>query len=127
MFRRVAVTTAGLAILASLGLTGAGTASAAIPALNIKPGSTWLAEPKPGGCELEIFSASGTFASESKDAGKWSGGGATISMKWTRGANKGLAFDGTFAQTVHGDPEYQGRFSIEGYVFKGELVKGTRC
>jgi hypothetical protein len=127
MLRRAAVLAAGLALTACGGIAGGGAASAATPTLHVEPGSTWLAEPRPGGCELEIFSANRTFASEFGGAGGgWSGGGATIAMTWTR-RTKGLVFDGTYTESVHGNPEYKGKFSIEGFVFKGELIKGTRC
>jgi hypothetical protein len=51
VLRRAAVVAAGLAMATSLGLAGAGTASAAAPALKIKPGATWTIEINRGGCE----------------------------------------------------------------------------
>ena len=128
MVRRLAVFAVGLAMSAGISLGWDGATSAATPELHIEPGSTWLAEPRPGGCELEIFSSNGTFVSEfGGAAGTWSGGGATIHMNWTRRI-KGLSFHGSFTLSVRGGhPEYEGKFSYEGYVFKGRLIHGTRC
>ncbi len=127
MLRRVGVVAAGLAMMASVGSLGASAASAASSAVHVEPGSTWRALIYDGGCEAETFWANGTFVSRGIDAGRWSGGGKTISMKWTRGVRGLTFFGGDYTYTKHGDPEYRGKFSIEGYVFKGELAKGSRC
>ncbi len=126
MLRRIAILAAGLTMTASGGLIGVGAASAVSPALHIEPGSGWRAEPISGGCELDVFSPWGTFSSEDGGGGTWSGGGETVRMKWTRGT-KGLTFEGTFTPSAHGYLDYEGKFSIYGYVFKGQLAKGTRC
>jgi hypothetical protein len=126
VLRGTAAIAAGLVMTASVGVGGLSAASASAPALHVEPGSNWRAEPISGGCELEIFSANGTFASEDGAGGKWSGGGETISMIWTR-RTKGLVFVGTITQNVHGTPEYRGRFSYDGFVFRGQLIDGSRC
>ncbi len=127
MLRRAVVTVAALAMTASVGLAGAG--SAATPALHIQPGSHWSARIlHTPGCEVVTFSANGTYVDHANgDTGKWSGGGKTISMKWT-GASKGFTFNGTFTQTAAQTPEYLGKFAINGENFgKGKLVLGSHC
>ena len=52
MLRRAAAITAGLAMATAFGLAGAAVASAAAPALKIKPGATWTIEVNGGGCEF---------------------------------------------------------------------------
>jgi hypothetical protein len=127
MVRWLALLAVGVVVSAGVVPAACSPATAATPALHVEPGSTWKAEPYIGGCELEIFSANGTFASQFDGAaGRWSGGGETIRMSWTR-RTKGLTFGGTFNPSVHGHPAYLGRFRIEGYVFEGRLIKGTRC
>jgi hypothetical protein len=97
MLRRVAVVVAGLAMTASIGLAGVCSASAASPALHIKPDSMWTLEVKNGGCEEDIFQSNRTFSSDvGGDAGTWSGCGATIAMNWTSGSDAGQKFSGTF-------------------------------
>lgn len=119
MLRRAVVTAAGLAMTASVGLTGAGAASAASPALHVTAGSKWTAELNGAGvslCEVDTFAANHTFKSDRyNDKGTWSGGGATITMKWTGGSDSGLKFKGTYASSPK---EYVG-------VPTGQLVKGT--
>ena len=64
MLRKAAVFAAGLAILMSFGLAGAGAASAAASRqLHITDGSTWTLEVNGGGCQLDVFSATGHFQS----------------------------------------------------------------
>jgi hypothetical protein len=127
VLRRVAALAGGLAVAASGVIAGAGTASAAVPAVHLVPGSSWRAELRSGGCEDEIFAPNGTFVNEFDGAaGRWSGGGATVHMDWTR-RTRGLTFDGSYTLNVRGTPEYVGKFTFDGYVLKGQLVKGTRC
>jgi hypothetical protein len=123
--RRAAMVASGLALTASLGLTGAGVASAASPALIIKAHSIWTAELKGGGCEHVQFTDAGhTFTSDGTDAGTWSGGNATIGMKWTAGGDVGLKFNGNFVSTTK-PVEYKGLFSEAGATAHGKLVKGA--
>jgi hypothetical protein len=100
MKARWAMVASGLAMATSFGLTGAGIASAAAPALKIKPGATWTLEIKGAGCEQEVFQSNGAFASKDGDAGIWSGGGSTISLSWTTGVIAGLSFNGHFVSTT---------------------------
>ena len=124
--RRAAMVASGLALTASLGLTGAGMASAASPALNIKAHSIWTVEVKGGGCELVQFTDAGhTFVSDlGGDAGIWTGGNATIGLAWTAGGDAGLTFSGNFVSTTK-PVEYKGHFHISGSAFPGKLVKGA--
>ncbi len=133
MLRRAAVTVAGLAMATSFGLAGAGAASAAAPALKVKPGSHWTLEyhgvEGTGGCEVDTMASNGTFTSDLfGDSGTWSGGGATITVTWTAGQDNTLVFTGTFTKTPR--REYKGSFNtgfsavfVEGVVhsFKGQI------
>jgi hypothetical protein len=112
MLRRSAAMVSGLAMATSLGLAGAGVASAAAPALKVKPGSHWTFEDHgiehTGGCEVDRMSANGTFRSDLfGDSGTWSGGGTTITMTWTAGDDHGVVFTGTFTSTTR-VKEYKG-------------------
>ena len=125
MLRRAAVIATGLAMATSFGLAGAGTASAAAPALKIKPFATWTLELKPAGCELASFNTFvNTFVTDEtpSGSGNWSGGGSTIKMVWTVGDNTGLSFKGHFVSTTK-PVEYQGTASEDGNSVKAKLVK----
>jgi hypothetical protein len=91
----------GLALAASAGLAGAGSASAVAPASHITYGATWTVVEKHSGCEHIIFASNGTFTAPSSggDAGTWSGGRSTINMTWTSGLDTGLIFSGTYIST----------------------------
>lgn len=123
MKARWAMAASGLAMVTSFGLAGAGLASAAAPALKIKPGATWTLEIKGAGCEQEVFQSNGTFASKDGDAGTWHDGGSTISMAWTVGVISGLTFSGHFVSTTT-PVEYKGTL---GGIRTGhaKLVKGA--
>jgi hypothetical protein len=123
MLRRGAAVAAGLVMAASLGLTGAGMASAAAPALKIHNGSLWTQVVSGAGCEVLTFHSNFTFATTEfgGDAGKWKGGGATIKMKWTAGSDIGLTFQGTFTTTPV--KEYSGM--VNNGNAPGQLVKGA--
>ncbi len=128
MLRRAAVIAAGLALAGSLGLAGAGAASAAAPALKIHNGATWTVEVNDGGCEQGVFASNGTFSTPYDplfrgDAGKWSGGGGTIKMKWTAGSDRGLTFQGSFTKTPA--KEYVGQYGGIDAGATGQLVKGA--
>jgi hypothetical protein len=129
MLRRAAVLAAGLAMTACAGLAGAAPASAVSPALKIKPGSQWHDASASTSCdEVITFAANNTFtADKAGDAGTWSGGGTTLTMRWTAGGSTGVVFKGTFTTTP--DVEYLGKFSLGGTHESGELVKGpgTGC
>ncbi len=98
----------------SFGLAGATTASAAAPALEIKNGATWTLFPTNSPCEYDVFNTSTHhFSSDiGGDKGTWSGGGSTIKMKWTHGANKGATFIGILVGTS--PTYYQGKFDGTG-------------
>ncbi len=125
MLRRAAVVAAGLAMATSFGLAGAGMASAAAPALKIKPNATWTIEPTSGGgCHQEKFNTTThKFKADfGSDKGTWSGGGSTINMTWTFGEDAGKTFSGTFV--VGSSPkEYSGVFGDGTPV---NLVKGPQ-
>ncbi len=125
MLRRAAVIAAGLAVSASFGLAGAGMASAASPALNIKAHSIWTVEVKGEGCELVQFTDAGhTFVSDvGGDAGTWTGGNATLGLKWTAGGDTGLKFSGNF---VASPEQYKGKFGGIGAGLKGKVVLGEK-
>ncbi len=96
--RRTTSAAALVALATSLGLAGAGTASAAAPASHIKDGVTWTVVEKRSGCEHVVFASNGTFVAPSSggDAGIWNGGGSTITMTWTSGLDTGLTFRGAY-------------------------------
>ena len=126
MFQRAVVTVAGLAMAASVGLAGVGAASAASPAvLHIQAGSQWHDADASTSCgEVITFAANGTFtADQLGDSGTWSGGGTTLTMRWTAGGSAGASFNGTFTKTpVH---EYLGKFGVNGAHLRGKIVKGA--
>jgi hypothetical protein len=127
MAQRAAMVATGIAMATRIGLAGAGTASAAAPALKIKPFSTWTIEfkhGKVGTCEQVSFNTFvNTFvADDAGDAGTWSGGGSAISMAWTAGPDIGATFTGHFVSTTK-PVEYQGVTSIDGHSVKTMLVK----
>ena len=126
MLRRTAVIVAGLAMATSFGLAGAGAASAAAPALKVKPGSHWTLEDHgiegTGGCEVDTMASNGTFTSDLfGDSGTWSGGGSTITVTWTAGSDNGVVFTGTFVRTPT-TKEYKGSFNTGDL---GLLIKGV--
>jgi hypothetical protein len=97
MARRAAMVAVGIGMVTSLGLAGAGAASATGPALHIKSGSPYSIE-WGATCEALTFSSSGTFTSDLfGDSGTWSGGKTTLSMNWTAGSDQDAKFTGTFA------------------------------
>ena len=124
--RRSAAIAAGLAMATSFGLAGAGMASAAAPALKIKPFATWTLESKSGGCQLDSFNTFvNTFVTDEPGSGNWSGGGLTIKMVWTAGEDYGWIFKGHFVSTTT-PVEYQGTLSFDGNPFlKVKLVKAV--
>ncbi len=124
--RRAAVIAAGLGMATSVGLTGAGVASAAAPALKIKPGATWTFEAKHARCEQEVFQSNGTFVADNDgDAGNWSGGGSTIKMHWTAGADGELELTGHFVSTTT-PVEYKGPLKHAGVgIHRAFLVQGA--
>jgi hypothetical protein len=125
MVRRTAMVATGLAVATSFGLAGAGMASAAAPALKIKPGSQWTLEDHgiehTGGCKVDTMASNGTFISDLfGESGTWSGGGTTLTMTWTAGSDNGVVITGTFTNTPRN--EYRGTFSTGD---TGLLIKGV--
>ena len=123
--RRATMLVTGIALATSFGLTGAAMASAAAPALKIKPGSEWTLEDHgiehTGGCEVDTMASNGTFISDLfGDSGTWSGGGTMLTMTWTAGSDDGVVFTGTFVKTPRN--EYKGTFSTGD---SGLLIKGV--
>lgn len=88
-------------------------AVAAHPGLKVKSGSEWSTSWS-GQCEVDTFdSTDHTFVSDiDGDSGTWSGGGKTLDMEWTAGANEGLKFKGTYTKAT--DPYYSGKFKLYG-------------
>jgi hypothetical protein len=128
MLRRAAVITAGLAMAASFGLAGAGVASAAAPALKIKPNAIWTFEIKGNSCDQEKFdTATHTFFSPHHgDAGTWQfGDGSAILMIWTSPQSlSGHNFGGRFVSTTT-PVEYKGSFNGDPIALRAKLVKGA--
>jgi hypothetical protein len=122
--RRAAMVASGVAVAATFGLTGAGMASAAAPALKIKPNATWTIEVTGAACEVDTFNTTTHhFTSDLfGDKGTWSGGGSTISMAWTKGEDAGGTFSGAFTKPPK---EYAGSFGGLLAGETGELVKGA--
>jgi hypothetical protein len=105
----------------SVGLAGAGGASAASAALHIKPGAKWYVEVSHGCREVETFQPGNFTGDKGGDAGTWTGGGTMIDMTWTAGLAAGETFSGTFTLTPQ--REYRGTFSFDGNTVTGKLVK----
>jgi hypothetical protein len=126
MVRRAAMVASSLALATSFGLTGAGMASAAAPALKIKPGAIWTLEMRHGACEHDIFDLIfHQFTSDRYgDGGVWSSGGSTINMIWTVGASSGVTFSGDFVSTTT-PVEYKGSLNDGGAIIKTKVVKGA--
>ncbi len=125
--RRAAMAATSIAVATSVGLAGAGVASAAAPAIKIKPGAIWTLEEKEfSACEQDVFSPDGTFAATDDhfpgDAGTWTGGKSTISMTFTAGFDKGVSFIGSF-DSAKGF--YTG-FIVTDREDKAKLVEGAR-
>ncbi len=126
MLRRVTVLAAGLAMTASVGLAGAGAASAASPALHIKPGAMWsfVVKGERSFCEQDTFSSNGTFTADKyNDSGTWTGGGKTITVNWTAGSGSPSTFTGTFRKTPVA--EYKGTAVFMGHTFSVKLIEGA--
>ena len=106
------------------GPAGAGTASAAIPALHVKPGGQWTIEigHHTGGCEDETFSTTGFSGATAGHEGTFDFGGAMIILERSADPAQGLTFTGTFTpKPVRG---YKGSFGGIGGFLVGVLVKG---
>ena len=107
----------------SLGLAGAGMASAAGPALKIKEDAIWTLEVKNGPCEHDLFNTiNHTFVADNGLSGTWSGGGSKISMVWNIGSAQ--MFNGHYISTTT-PVEYKGSVHSGSNVIKAKLVKGA--
>jgi hypothetical protein len=124
MARRAAVIAAGFAMATSFGLAGAGTASAALPALKIANGAIWTIEVFGGGCQQEKFNTTSHHFKGVNPmyVGTWSGGGKAISMVWAGVNDQGLTFGGSF---VSSPKSYIGSFGGPLTGETGQLVKGA--
>ena len=126
MLRSAAAVAAGLAMTTSFGLTGAGMASAATPALHIKSNAIWTLEIFRGGCEQDTFDRSThTFIADANNAaGTWQYGGSAILMIWTQGGNAGHNFGGRFVSTTT-PVRFKGSWNGGTVAQKAKLVKGA--
>jgi hypothetical protein len=101
MVQNAAVVAGGIAMTAGLGLAGAGTASAAAPALKIHNGDLWTVHVNgKSTCEVDTFNTiTHRFTSDLfNHKGTWSGGASTIFMTWKKGVHAGGTFSGTFSK-----------------------------
>jgi hypothetical protein len=119
--REATAAAAGLVLMASVGLTGAGAASAASPAL--KSGSQWTLEENGSGCAVDTFAWPDTWTDDHGDSGTWS-----VSTS-TNGKKNIIMYssDGTFGGQLTKTPmrEYAGYFEINDMIYTGQLVKGV--
>ena len=124
--RRLAAIVAGLALVTSLALAGAGAASATFPAIHVTNGSKWKAIANDGCFEILTFASTGTFTgSRGHDKGTWSGGGKQLIVTWTVGKGAGLEFSLTYTKTpIH---EYTGTYTYEGSSGPAALIEGASC
>lgn len=122
VMRRMMVMTAGLALAATMGLTGVAGAAPAAPTTHVKPGSMWTNEVTGEGCEIETFGTGHSFTSDLGDAGVYVGGGTKITEVWTAGGADGLVFKGNWV-AARGD--YAGTFREDGISTPGRLVPGA--
>ena len=123
--RRATMAVTGVALATSLGLAGAGVATAAKTTLHVKNGSKWNVQILGSGCDIATFKSSGTFTTNpSTGTGTWSGGSASLIMKWTAGNDSGLKFKGTY---VSSSKEYSGTISGSGGSLAATVVKGSSC
>jgi hypothetical protein len=114
----------GIATVLSLGLGADGAATAATPDLHIKNASKWVVQGKNVGCEVVIFSSSGSFVESGGSAtGVWSGGGENLVMKWTARGATGLVYRGTWRSSAK---KYAGKFSGNAKG-RGDVTPGSVC
>jgi hypothetical protein len=117
---------AGVAAVAmSLGLAGAGVASAASPVTgHIKAGSDWSLAMNDGSCEIEHFASNGTFISPDGGSGGWRQTATTVIMKMNYGLFSGLKFKGTYVAHRF---EFSGKFkdASGAVVGTGDLYAGV--
>jgi len=93
MVRRVTVMTALLAMVATLGFSGVGSASALA---RVKPGQVWTFEvDNGGGCEIVDVGAKHAWSDPDfpNDFGTYSGGGRSVTLTW---GDKTLTFTGDY-------------------------------
>jgi hypothetical protein len=124
MVRRAAAAAAGLAMTATVGLVGVGTARAVAPAtLHITNHSIWTMKPVGGGaCQWDEFNTTkDTFKSTSEigDRGTFSQTSTTIDMTWTAGV-RSWTFHGTWGGRV-----FTGSIGVPGGTVPGRLVPGA--
>ncbi len=131
--RRLAVLAAGLAMVATLGVTGVSGAAASVPALHVKPGGVWTELNKQGGCEVQTFATGGTWTADiGGDAGTYTGGGKTLLETWTAGQDATLTFTAKYSRSKK---KYVGTFGggfdqgDTGYLVKGVVSEwnGYSC
>jgi hypothetical protein len=119
------MTAVGVLMVGMLIWTG-GIGSATPPAIKVMPGSQWSLTFNGGPCEVQSFSAKGTWtADKNEDAGTYAVRGKSLDEQWTSGDQVGLTFGATY---VKADGAYQGTF--RGFQSgTGKLTKGakSRC
>jgi hypothetical protein len=119
---------AATAALLSLGITGASvaTATAASAQTSVSPviyGSQWTVyDYSNGACENIIFYAGTFIADQFRDAGRFTGGGSTIQMRWTRGLDRGTTFAGVYSRAGRGYYGFFNHSSVQASVTKGWTV-----
>ena len=108
--RRAALVASGIAMATSLGLTGAGAASASAPASEIHIGATWTFEPNGHGCEEDVFHAGHTFTTDEAHVRStlWSTSGPKIELFWKIGKTTEVEFDGHQVSSAN-PAEYRGK------------------
>ena len=127
MVRRAAMVASGIALTASVGLAGAGVASAAASTQqHIKDGSEWTVEPHGASlCDVATFHSDGTFTGSFGDSGLWStfSSGNELVMIFAPSDGLTLKFNGEYIQA---SKEYSGTLKMTGQRKNaGVVVKGA--
>ena len=123
------IASAAIAVLTMLTLCG-GIASATQPAAKVKAGSQWtvIVVAQGATCEVVSFKDGAKFTADlDRDKGTYDTSGKSLSMAWTKGADAGATFSGTYVKQTIDGPEYQGTFggTLAGY--SGGLIEGAQA
>lgn len=122
--RRLALTTAGLAAVVTLGVSGGLTGVASAATIHVKPGSMWTVEENGDFCQVETFDTGNTFTADTPgEVGNYTGGARSVMLHWTTGPTGGLSFSGKWHRTTK---SYVGSLTSAAIGTKSaQLVKGV--
>jgi YVTN family beta-propeller protein len=91
----------------------------------VAPGSSWTLQVEAGFCEVQTFHAGGTWTSDNDgDAGKWTGGGNSLSEEYTAGYENGGYVATTYSTA---SKEYSGTAFSQEMSFQVTLTAGKKA